>query len=361
MHPYYNQTWGFMALPFALVLSWWAVRERTRGGVVLLALLLAVLAFAYPLALPIPLLSLGVMLWPERRRLGAVRRVYRGRRSLLWMVPLGLFLLVPLGGVYEKMATAAKLLLSNEPLTTWGGDLLDWFPEPWFFGMDSYALLAISAPFLLAAIWLAVRDLPAPLRRGLLGVLAFAAFFAVWFRLRDFGYYFHFKVLAFVAPIALTLAVVGIAKLRDRRIAYVAIALLVISASGSASKELGETFDQLPRHVLQLRDVDARLPAGQSVRLDIDPQEQNWAAFMLSGQPLCSQRPLLHTDYPHVRTSRKADWVLTKKDAARPRDAAPGPPAQRLDAFTLWRAKPGLPGPENCSQEMVQTVTQVTL
>src|SRR5919206_2411566 len=52
MHPYFNQTWGFFAMPFALVLAWWAVRERTRGGVALLALFVAICGFAYPLALP---------------------------------------------------------------------------------------------------------------------------------------------------------------------------------------------------------------------------------------------------------------------------------------------------------------------
>src|SRR4029077_13811888 len=88
MHPYFNQTWGFFTLPFALVLSWWAVRERTRGGLALLALFLAIAAFAYPLALRIPLAALAVFLWPERRRLSP-RRVYHGRRSLLWMGPLG--------------------------------------------------------------------------------------------------------------------------------------------------------------------------------------------------------------------------------------------------------------------------------
>ena len=361
MHPYFNQTWGFMAMPFVFVLAWWAVRERRRGAYALLAMTGAICFFAYPLALPIPLIPLTFALWPHRRRLNP-KRLYTSRRSLLWMVPAFFVLLIPIEGGLQKIDSAQEVVLNpTASLETWGGDLLGWFPEPHFFGMDSYALLAITAPGLLYAAWLALKDLPPPLRRGLLGVLAFGAWFTVWFRVRDGGWYFHFKTLAFVAPVAITLVVVGLAKLRDRRIAYVALALYVASAAGSASDEIGETFDQLPRHVLQLREVDASLPPGQSVRLDIDPQEQNWAAFMLHGQPLCSQRPLLNTDYPHVRTSRKADWLLTKKDAPKPRDAAPGGPARELDAFTLWRAKPDLPGPENCSQEMVQTVKQVTL
>ena len=29
MHPYFNQTWGFMTMPFVMVLSWWAVTRRS--------------------------------------------------------------------------------------------------------------------------------------------------------------------------------------------------------------------------------------------------------------------------------------------------------------------------------------------
>ena len=82
-------------------------------------------------------------------------------------------------------------------------------------------------------------------------------------------------------------------------------------------------------------------------------------AFMLHGQPLCSQRPLLNTSYPHVPISRKARWILTKNDAPRPADAAGGP-VRRLQAFTLWRQRPGVPGRERCSQRMVQTIERVT-
>jgi hypothetical protein len=34
---------------------------------------------------------------------------------------------------------------------------------------------------------------------------------------------------------------------------------------------------------------------------------------------------------------------------------------RRLDAFTLYRQRPSVPGPENCSREMVQTVTIVPI
>ena len=48
MHPYFNQTWGFFAMPFAFVLAWWAVRERTRGGIALLGLFPAIAGVRLP-------------------------------------------------------------------------------------------------------------------------------------------------------------------------------------------------------------------------------------------------------------------------------------------------------------------------
>ncbi len=359
MHPYFNQTWGFMAMPFAFVLSWWLVRERTRGGIVMLAMFLAILAFAYPLALPIPLVPVVVVLWPHRRRVRELRRLYRGRRSLAWIVPLALVFSVPVLGVLEKMLSAMNIIFDpTRGLENWGGDLRTWFIEPWFFGMDTWGFLAVAAGPIGFALFLALRDQPAALRKGLYGLFAFTAVFTVLFRIRDFGWYFHFKTLAFVAPVILAVAAAGFARLRRPALGYLAVGLLLVSALGSARLEIGQTFDQLPRFVLELRSVDARLPPGRSVRLDIDPQEQNWAAFWLHGQPLCSQRPLLHTSYPHVPTSRKADYILTKNDAPAPADAAGV--VMRIQAFTLYRQRPGVPGRSACSQLMVQTVERVT-
>ncbi len=357
MHPYFNQTWGFFAMPFALVLTWWFVQERTRGGAALLALFLAIGAFAYPLALPIALIPLVVLLWPERGRLW--RRLYHGRRSLRWMVPLGLILILPIAGVFEKGANAAKVVVDPTfPLDAWGGDLLGYYPERWFFGADTPAWMAVVAPVVVYGLWRGLRAIPRQLALGLAAVMAFAAFFAVYFRLRDVGWYFHFKVLAFVAPLALVVAAAGLAQVRRQAIAFVAVLVLLLSARASAISELGQTFDQLPRHVLALRSIDAALPPGASIRLDIDPKQQNWVAYMLHGQPLCSQKPLLGTSYPHVRTSRRADYALVH-ERHRPSDAA-GPPVRVLQAFSLYRLRRNLPGRENCSQGMVQTVTNPT-
>jgi hypothetical protein len=59
-----------------------------------------------------------------------------------------------------------------------------------------------------------------------------------------------------------------------------------------------------------------------------------------------------------VQFSRKADYILTKVDAPAPADAA-GPPVRKLDAYTLYRARPDIPGRDMCSQAMVETVTKV--
>jgi hypothetical protein len=139
---------------------------------------------------------------------------------------------------------------------------------------------------------------------------------------------------------------------------WIAVAFLIAAANTAAETEVALTFDELPKTTLQLRQVNAQLPAADSIRIDIRPQDQNWIAYMLHGHPLCSQHPLLRTSYPHVRISRKADYIVTRIDMPAPADAEL-PPVRRLEGFTLYRQKPSVPGPENCSRQMVQTVTSV--
>jgi hypothetical protein len=83
-----------------------------------------------------------------------------------------------------------------------------------------------------------------------------------------------------------------------------------------------------------------------------------WAGIILSGQPLCSQRPLLETSYPHVPVSRAADYVLVDKDWRKPFDAV-GPPVMDLERYQLFHLRPGLPGGDRCSRTMVLTVTKL--
>ena len=161
--------------------------------------------------------------------------------------------------------------------------------------------------------------------------------------------------MAFAAPVLLVTAAAGFGRIRR---GWIAVALLLMLANNAGSNEIGTTFDELPRSTLQLREINAALPAGRSIRIDVAATEQNWIAYMLHAHPLCSQHPLLNTSYPHVPVSRRADYIVAPIGAPVPADAAT-PAIRRLDAFALYRSKPSVPGPENCSRAMVQTVTSV--
>jgi hypothetical protein len=121
-----------------------------------------------------------------------------------------------------------------------------------------------------------------------------------------------------------------------------------------AKFELGSTYDELPRTTQELASWNAKLPAGSSIRLDVSPPIQLWTAYMLHEHPLCSQRPLTDTSYPHVPLSRAADYVLVRY-LRRPFDAV-GAPVLGNGEYTVYRLRDDLRGPNRCSQRMVQTV-----
>ena len=362
MHPYFNQTWGYMTTPFAIVLAWHVVRNRTRGGVLLFAAFIGVLAFAYPLALPVPLLAAVVFAGFERRRRGlSLLRIprLRSRRQLLWIVPLFFMLIIPLQGVLEKTAASTRVLAPGYSLANWGGDLTGFFPERFFLGIADAQGALIALPLITAGLLLALRRAPRDIRWGLGAVVLFGVLAALFFRPREYGWYFHFKALAFVGPLVVAAAAVGLSRLRWRWVSVVAALLLIGVTRDGAAHELGTTFDQLPRSMLELRSVDARLTPGESVRLDMPADGRMlWVPNMLAGQPLCSQRPLLKTSYPHVPISRAADYVLADDDWRRPFDAV-GPPIMTLDRYQLFRLRPGLPGGDRCSQKMELTIKKL--
>jgi hypothetical protein len=374
VHPYFNQTWGYLTLPFALTLAWLVVRRPSPGGAGLMALFLILCAFAYPLAMPLPALVLVVMWWVDRRdrrRAGAaVFGLREGWRRLqaapLWTRAVGylvlLSLVVPFFGVWEKLTGATQLLINpHYSLAAWGGDLFDWFPEQQFFSIVSdrgwWAALAIIAALAGRELWRLER----PARYGLLSVIAAGALVAGAMRARQYGWYFHFKMLAFVGPLVVVLAAVALTRIRHdhprRWVRYVALFGLVTWvgwAMTGAKFELASTYDELPRTTQALASWNAKLPPGASIRLDVPPPVQLWTAYMLHGHPLCSQRPLTGTSYPHVPLSRAADFVLVRY-LRRPFDAV-GAPVLENGEYTLYRLRPGLPGGDRCSQRMIQTV-----
>jgi hypothetical protein len=202
-------------------------------------------------------------------------------------------------------------------------------------------------------IWLLLQ-LPRSLAAGLGAVMVAFLAAGVWFRQRDFGQYFEFKTLAFSAPLLLACAAVALS--RFRRVGPVLLAVFVISAGFAGRLEVRATGAQLTADFVELRDWAGDLPAGASIRLDTFPPNQLWGSYMLSSHPLCSQAPLLGTDYPHVVYSRNADFILLDQDGREfyggdPPDARV-PPVRQNGEFTLYRAKAGLPGEDLCSKRL---------
>jgi hypothetical protein len=361
MTPYFNQTWGFATLPFALALSWWAVRHRSVAAAGLLALFLALGAFAYPLALPIPLAALGVFALADllrRRREGrplGLPHVPGGRRALIVAVPLALALAIPAWGVLEKARRAAEVVLNpNASLAGWGGDVFDFFPTQHFLAIPFETAWWVAAAGILGLAVFALARVERALAAGMavtIGAFLLAAFS---FRQRDFGYYLEFKTLAFVAPLLLACAAAGAGRLG--RVGLGLLAALVLAAAVSGRQEVVNTGHHLRAEVTELREWDDSLPPDASVRLDMFPPDQLWAGYMLSGQPLCSQTPLLNTAYPRVPLSRRADYVLVSRfqeyrQGGKPVDAL-GAPVRENQIFRLYRARPGIPGPDRCSRRM---------
>jgi hypothetical protein len=359
LNPYFNQTWGYFAMPFTLVLGWWAVQPGIAGParramLLLLAMFAIVLVFAYPLAAPIPAVPIAVFLWRERRRrirsgerVLRIRDLYHGRRSLAWMVPVSLLLVIPVGAVLGKAAGAASVLAPGHSLAAWGGDLQAFIPFNYFLSLPDSRLGNL---LVLALLYFAVRDLrqqPRSLAWGLGGLLAVGLLVAAYLRHRAYGFYFHFKLLAFCGPLLVAVAAVGAGRLR--RYGPVWLAVFALATVVSAYDEIGATGFQLSTAEIQLRGWAAALPGHASIRLDMYPPTQLWAAYMLAARPLCSQQPLTGTDYPHVPASRKADYIVASVDRLSPADAA-GAPLRTNQQFSLYREEPSVPGVDRCSE-----------
>ena len=126
------------------------------------------------------------------------------------------------------------------------------------------------------------------------------------------------------------------------------LAILVVATAGSDISDLKATGYQLPQATIQLSAWARSLPAGASIRLDMWPPLQLWAAYFLDSRPLCSQLPLLGTDYPHVQASRKADYIIATLANGRPKDAI-GPALRVNLGYKLYRENPAVPGPSLCT------------
>lgn len=371
LNPYFNQTWGYLAMPFTLVLGWWAVqpglsRQTRQGTVALLVVFGLVLVFAYPLAAPIPIVPIAAFAFSERRRRIArgervfrIRDLYRGRRSLVWIVPVCALLTIPALAALSKALGAAAVLAPGNSLQAWGGDLRAFIPFNYFLSLPDSGLGYVLGG---GVALLALRGLagqPKALAWGMGALLAAGVLIAVYLRQRQYGYYFHFKLLAFIGPMLLTIAAVGAGRASRTGIAAVGeglsrwgvvvlIALGVATAS-SAYAELKATGLQLGNPTIELGHWTAGLPKRASVRLDMPSGLEFWAAYFLASRPLCSREPPLGTDYPHVPISRKADYIVATLDRGRPSGAI-GPALRANLGYRLYRENPSVPGADRCSQ-----------
>lgn len=353
LHPYYNQLWGMLTLPFTILAAYLYALQPSRRALGMFLAFAIVGAFAYPLMLPFPILA-GVGAWLIAGRRPQLRRP--PRRSLLWIVPLTLLLIVPIAGVVEKIWAAVSLLVNpGNSLIGWQGDLQHYPPVGEFFAIFPNSL---SGVMVLAVLLLAAGGLlraPRALGRPLLATLAAALAFAVYFHIVKYGQYFYFKVLSFAGPQLLVAAVVLLGALAVRMrvaglraVGLLAIGALLVSAVLSARSEIASDYDQLSPETIQLRQWAAALPAGASIRLDTPRASQLWDAYMLSSHPLGSPDPI--TNYPHVPLSQGGDYALDQPLLPPPVDAV-GVPLRVNAEYRLWRIRTD--AADNSSRRMV--------
>lgn len=346
LHPYYNQLWGMLTLPFTILAAYLYALEPSRRALGMFVAFAVVGAFAYPLMLPFPLLA-GLGAWLLAGR--SIRPPRPTRRALVWIVPLCLILIVPIIGVVEKVWEAVTLLVNpGNSLIGWQGDLQHYPPVGEFFAVFPNALSGVIVAVVLvlafAGLWRAPRELGRPLAATLAAALAFA----VYFRIAKYGQYFYFKILSFSGPLLLIAAVAMLGRLRVRLVGFALIVALVASAILSARSEIASDYDQLSPETIQLRDWAAALPAGASIRLDTPRPWQLWDAYMLSSRRLGSRDPI--TNYPHVPISAGADYVLDRP-LLPPPVGATGAPIAHNARYRLWKLKTS--APDTTSRRMV--------
>ncbi|HEX6712472.1 MAG TPA: hypothetical protein VF066_03765 [Thermoleophilaceae bacterium] len=348
LHPYYNQLWGMLTLPFTVLAGYAYALEPSRRALGMFVAFALVGAFAYPLMLPFPLLAGAGAWWLCGHRL-ELRRPQR--RSLVWIVPLALLLIVPIAGVVQKVWDAVTLLVNpGNSLIGWQGDLQHYPPVGEFFAIFPNALSGAMAAAVIVLAFAGLWRAPRALGRPLMATLAAALAFAIYFRAVKYGQYFYFKILSFAGPLLLVAAVSFVGGIRARVVAYGAIAALLVSALLSARSEIAADYDQLSPETIQLRDWAAKLPPDASIRLDTPRASQLWDAYMLSAHPLGSRDPI--TNYPHVPVSTGADYVLDRP-LSPPPDGAAGSPLYRNARYRLWHLRAG--APDTTSRRMVPT------
>ena len=378
-HPYWNQLWCLAMLPYALLFGWRSVVAPNRRDGILLVLALLMLAVAYPLGLPDPvvvILALVVACRPRLRRprISGARGWAGLVLALLVLLPVTLGAALKLGqGLGQFFSTGGSL---------WGGDVKSFVPLGMFVGAGGGAVAAAAVIVfaLLGLTWLERRQ------GWALGIgLAVLALVDVRFRVVSAGAYMDFKQLSFVGPIVLTLAVAAAVWLMEAvpwaslgRAASGAwagaVACLVllcgwwVAAIREDRRENLATQVQVTPQMLQIRQWVAALPPRASVRVDIPPSGlQLWAVYMLGAHPVDSPEPILNSTYAHAPYGLVARYSLSLRmtqtpDPAQASPVAPilyarDPPVAENSQFVLrrivWPARVHEP-PDTSSQTLVE-------
>ena len=358
--PFYNQIWGQFAMVFLLLLALRMVQRPTRPTAVLFVLFALLGAFAYPLMLPFPIALLavgGTIAW---RRAGSPRPRWRlpragGRRWLtvgvLALVVAPAVLVAGLG-VLEKSWGALQVIAPGSDLRPWNA-LPVYLPFHQFFGLtDPVGMAGPMTVVLIGLAFFGLRRQPREVALAMGAMLAGALAFALYFRLRENGAFFYFKILGFAGPMLLALAVVCLVRERAAasgravRLACAGgLALLAAFAIVGARLEVNQQFTTFTDDTQELRSWSARLPADDSILLALPPSgPQLNATLLMSAHPLSSPAPLGGT-FPSVAPGLRADWVLTE---ARPpavvRKVTAGRPRFANASFRLYAGNPDAPG-----------------
>ncbi|MBA2262155.1 MAG: hypothetical protein H0W03_05750, partial [Solirubrobacterales bacterium] len=197
------------------------------------------------------------------------------------------------------------------------------------------------------------------------GVTAAGALsFALYFFLREDGELFWFKILGFLGPLVLTFAVIGfVGLLREARgaarrtAAVLGAVLLVLMVNAGAAREISETYEYATAALLELDAWDEHLPAGASVRIDVQPTGyQLWTWYMLDDRPVSASAPLVGF-FPHPPVGLTGDFALVEAWAQPPPDAA-GQAVLRNAGYAMYPLRPN-GALDVSSQELVWPYTKI--
>jgi hypothetical protein len=312
-HPYWNQLWGTALMPYTILFGWQALEKRDGRAAIGCVVMLLMLWFAYPLALPYPLVILAGVLVAYWRK--PKRPQIRGKRGWAAVIVLLCLLLPAVAGSVLKLKEAIVQLLTPSS-ALWGGDIKQFVSFGKFAGTGGGA---VAAGLVLIAAASGLWRLPPRLRTCLGTVLAALLLLDLRFRLASSGTYMDFKHLSFVGLMVLSLAAAGLlARVGSPgRLRWVA-ALLVTVWAGAAlvldHRTAVDQNEQVTPQLFQVRQWAARLPAGSSVRVDIPPTDgglQLWTVYMLGAHPVDSFEPVVNTTYAHAIAGFRANYSIS--------------------------------------------------